>query len=74
MTPDSWSERVKLESNTTLSFLTLSAGETRLPRMFIRKCGRSCLQLFLEPIKINSVLSGFSFNLFVNMKLSCRQF
>ena len=55
---------MKLESNTTLSFLTYCAVETRLARILIGKC----LQLFMELININMVLSGFSFNLFVNMK------
>ena len=29
---------------------------------------RKCLRFFGEPMRINSVLSGLSFNLFVNMK------
>ena len=28
--------------------------------------------IFLEPIRINSVLSGLSFNLFVNINFECR--
>ena len=65
MTCETWWERDKLNSNTTPRFLTFSAGETRMPLILIVKCGRSCLLLFLEPIKINSVLSGFGFHLFM---------
>ena len=68
MTCDMWSERIKLESNTTPRFFKICAHVTGLPRISIGKCGRSCLRLFMESIKINSVLSGFIFNLFVNTK------
>ena len=40
------------------------------------KVRKELFTLFFEPIKMNSVLSGLSFNLFVNMKfwMSFRQF
>ena len=51
MTCDTWSERIELESNITLRFLTFCAAETLLLRTWIEKCRRSCFQLFLEPLK-----------------------
>ena len=67
MTCNMWSERVKLESNTTPRFLTLCAGETLIPRILIGK---------LLMVVFEAVFSGFSFNLFVNTKFSIlfRQF
>ena len=53
MTCDTWFEKLKLESNTTLRFLTLCAGSEG-----------GVVYDFWEPMRINSVLSGLSFNLF----------
>ena len=49
-----WFDRVKLESNTTPTFLTL---------VLVRPDYQG-YWLFLEPMKINSVFSGLSLNLF----------
>ena len=50
-----------IESNTTLRFLAFEEGATLFPRILIGKGVRS--------IKINSILSGFSLSLFVDMKI-----
>ena len=57
MSCDTWSERVKFESNTTPRFLTRV-----LVRPEYQEYWKVRKELFLEPIKINSALSGFSFN------------
>ena len=67
--------RVRLGSNTTPRFLTFEAGETLFPRISVGKSEWSCLRLYFEPIRMNSVLSGFNLSLFAAMKfcISFRQ-
>ena len=55
-----WQEKEKSESNQTPKFLIASTGERRLPTILTG----SFVRTFLEPNRINSVLSRFSLSLF----------
>ena len=59
-----WQEKEKSESNQTPKFLIASTGERRLPSILTGKNLLSFVRTFLEPNRINSVLSGFSLSLF----------
>ena len=48
----------------TPRFQAEGVGEMLLPSISMEKLGRKSLQLHLSPMRRNSVLSGFNFNLF----------
>ena len=67
MTCDTWFEKLKLESNTTPRLLVLCWRDL-ISQNIDREVREELVTIFWEPMRMNSVLSRLSVNLFANMK------